>query len=116
MHNFRELSVWQKSRGLIKEIYLLTTAFPITGKFGLSTQIKNSSNSIISNIAEGSGRGSNLDFKRFLNMALGSSYELETQIIISADLNLVPEQHANEIIPRIQEIQKMILGLIKSLD
>lgn len=115
MHNYRELKVWQNARKLVKNIYLLSNSFPQSEKYGLSSQVRNSSVSIISNIAEGAGRGSNPDFKRFLNMALGSSYELESQLIVSNDIGYISEEDIKINISDLQEIQKMIYGLIKSL-
>ena len=82
MHNFKELKIWQKSRVLTKKIYLLIKDYPEEEKFGLVSQIRRSAISIPSNIAEGSGRNSDRDFRRFLNIALSSAFELETQIII----------------------------------
>lgn len=115
MHNYRNLKVWQNARKLVKEIYLLSNKFPPSEKYGLSSQVRNSSVSI-SNIAEGAGRGSKPDFKRFLNMALGSSFELESQLIVSNDIGYVSEAESTGSIVDLQEIQKMIYGLIKSLD
>lgn len=112
MHNYRNLKVWQNARKLVKEIYLLSNKFPPSEKYGLSSQVRNCSVSIISNIAEGAGRGSKPDFKRFLNMALGSSFELESQLIVSNDIGYVSEAESIGIIVDLQEIQKMIYGLI----
>ncbi len=115
-HNFKELKVWQKSRMLVKEVYILLRAFPDEEKFGLISQMKRAAVSIPSNIAEGTGRGSNKDFNRFLYMSLGSSYELETQFILSQDLEFIQHEKVNEIINNINEVQKMIHGLMQSLD
>jgi four helix bundle protein len=115
MHNFKELKVWQKSRELVKEIYLEVSNFPSDEKFGLSSQLKRAAVSVPSNIAEGAGRNSNKDFARFLNISLGSAYELETQIILSFDLALINKEQLDKIINSINEVQKMIHGLSKSL-
>jgi len=113
MHNFKELNIWQKSIDLVEEVYSLTKNLPDSEKFGLVSQLNRSSVSISSNIAEGSGRNSNKDFVRFLNIALGSSYELETQLIL---VNRLFKNHETKnIIEQLNEIQKMIRGFAKSL-
>lgn len=86
MHNFRELNIWKKSLDLSVDVYRITEEFPVVEKYNLISQIVRSAVSIPSNIAEGSGRGTNKDFCRFLNIALGSAYELETQLTISNKL------------------------------
>ena len=111
MHNFKNLKVWQKSRELVKEIYLLTKSFPKEEIYGITSQIKRSSISIASNIAEGTGRNSNKDFIRFLDIANGSAFELETQIILAFDLNFITKSKMEVVLNKIKEIQKMIYGL-----
>jgi four helix bundle protein len=85
-HNFRELTIWKDSMTLTKEVYLLTASLPENEKFGLISQMRRSAVSIPSNIAEGSGRTSEKEFLHFLRVSLSSSYELETQLLLSADL------------------------------
>lgn len=116
MHNYKELFVWQKGRELVKYIYHLTRKFPKEEIYGLTSQIRRSSVSIPSNIAEGSGHFSNKEFSRFLEIAYASSCELDTQIILSFDLEFIPEEELNEFTSKIVEIQKMLTGLIKSLE
>ncbi len=115
MHKFKELIVWQKARELVKEVYKLTSSFPESEKFGLITQIQRSCVSIPSNIAEGAGRSSPKDFIRFLNIAYSSAYELETQLILSADLQFLATEDLTEVLDKIDTIQKMIWGLIQKL-
>lgn len=86
MKNFKNLKVWQNGIELVVDVYKRLESFPKEEIYGLTGQIKRSSVSIPSNIAEGSGRGSNKDFNRFLDIALGSSFELETQLIIANKL------------------------------
>lgn len=85
-HNFRELNIWKDSLQLVKKVYILTSELPKDEKFGLISQINRSSISIPSNIAEGSGRTSEKEFLHFLNIAISSSYELETQLILVEEL------------------------------
>jgi len=115
MHNFKELIVWQKARNLVKNVYLLTKKFPTEEKYGLSMQIQRSCISIPSNISEGSGRNSNKDFGRFLDIAFSSAFELETQLILASDLNYISEEELNNITEKIQEVQKMIYGFNNKL-
>ena len=86
MHNFKELKVWQKGRKFVKDIYLLTRNFPQEELFVLTSQMRRAAISIPSNIAEGSGRGSDKDFARFIDIATGSSFELESQLYVASDL------------------------------
>lgn len=111
MHNFKDLKVWQKSIDLAVDIYRAMSSYPNEEKYGLVSQMKRCSVSIPSNIAEGSGRGTNKDFKRFLDISQGSAFELETQLIISQRLALIEAETANELIAKTTEIQKMLFGL-----
>lgn len=115
MHNFRELKVWQKSRELVKEIYQITSDYPQLEKFNLCSQMQRAAVSVPSTIAEGSGRGSNSDFARFLDMSMGSSHELETQLFVSFDLGYISQEVLDGFLDNLWEIQKMISGLIKKL-
>lgn len=116
MHNFKELKVWQNARKFVKEIYLDTRNFPAEEKYGLISQMRRSAVSIPSNIAEGSGRNTNKDFKYFLNVSLGSAYELQTLLFLSQDLELLKQERTNELNSSLEEIQKMIYGLIKTIN
>ncbi len=113
MRNFRELEVWKDSRVLVKEIYTLTNSLPDSEKFGLIPQINRCSISIPANIAEGCAKYSQKDFIRFLQISLGSSYELETHIILCEDLGFINSATANTTIKKIQNLQKRISSLIK---
>lgn len=114
-HNYRELNAWKKSRLLVKKIYQLTAHFPNDEKFGLSSQMRRAAVSIPSNIAEGSGRGTNKSFANFISIAIGSAYELETQLWLSIDLEFISEKESNQIINDICEIQKMLFNFRKIL-
>ena len=112
-HNFKELLVWKKSIELVKSIYQITSMLPSDERFGLVSQMNRSSISVPSNIAEGSGRTSGKEFLHFLNIAISSSYELETQLIISNELY---ELDVDFVLVQISEVQKMILGLKRNLE
>ena len=115
MKNFKNLKVWQKGIELVVNIYKETEIFPKEEIYGLTSQIKRSAVSIPSNIAEGSGRGSDRDFNRFLDVALGSSFELETQLIIANKLDFLSNESFQQLNVQLDEEQKMIIGLQKSL-
>jgi len=116
MNRFKELIVWQKSRALVKEVYLLTNDLPSDERFGMVSQIRRCAVSIPTNIAEGCGRRTNADFARFLDISNGSSYELESLLILSNDLNYIQKEQFETINLLIQEIQKMIFKLKKSME
>jgi four helix bundle protein len=109
-HNFRELKIWKESMNIVKSVYLLTSQLPADERFGLVSRINRCAVSIPSNIAEGSGRTSNKEFLHFLNISLSSSFELETQLILSNDLFNIQTE---DLILKIHELQKMTVGFKK---
>jgi len=115
MANFKELLVWQKSIDFVTEIYNATYAFPKDETFGLQSQIRRASVSIPSNIAEGNSRRSKPDYLQFLKIARGSCAEVETQLIISRNLNFLNPEIYLKLNQDIIEISKMLNGLINSL-
>ena len=116
MHNFKELKVWQKGRRFVKDIYVLTKKFPKEELFVLTSQMRRAAISIPSNIAEGSGRGSDKDFARFIDIATGSSYELESQLYVACDLEYFSEEELDSCLDKIQEMQKMLFHFKKHLN
>jgi four helix bundle protein len=115
VHNYKKLEVWKESVNLVTEIYVLTNDFPDKEKFGLISQINRCAVSIPSNIAEGAGRSSKKEFSLFLGYSLASSFELETQLIISSNLKFISEDKKEKIINDLSIIQRKIYSLIKSL-
>lgn len=115
MHNFKNLKVWQKSVDLAVKIYQATADFPSEEKFGLTSQMRRAGVSIPSNIAEGTAKSSSKSFSNSLEISLGESFELETQLIIAERVNLISSEKASLIESDIAEIQKMITGLKSSL-
>ncbi|MGB1037970.1 MAG: four helix bundle protein [Bacteroidia bacterium] len=115
-HNFRELTVWKKARQNNPRIYLLTKKFPDDEKFGMKSQIKRASVSIMSNIAEGAGRRTNKDFVNFLGMAHGSATEVENLLIVGLDLGFITKEKFTIQKEYLHEIQKMMNGLMDSLE
>lgn len=115
MSKFKDLKVWQKAIELVTEVYSITNSLPAEEKYGISSQIRRCSVSIPSNIAEGAGRTTNKDFSHFLDIAKGSSFELETQLIISTNLGYLDKSLFNNFNTKLNEVQRMITGLQKSL-
>ena len=115
MHQFKTLKVWEKSIVLAGRVYKLTEKLPSKERFGLISQINRSVVSIASNIAEGCGRNTDKEYRYFLSVSQGSSFELETQIMICLELNYYKPEDLNEVIYLINEIQKMLNGLQKNI-
>jgi four helix bundle protein len=115
MHNFKELKIWQIGRKNVKDIYDLTKNFPQEELFVLSAQMRRAAISIPSNISEGAGRNSDKDFERFLDIANGSAFELETQLFLCFDLEYLTNEKLNLLLEKIQGIQKMIYKFKSSL-
>ncbi|GEN69984.1 MULTISPECIES: four helix bundle protein [Chryseobacterium] len=115
MHNFEKLLFWQKSIVLAKNVYIICQEISNDEKYGLISQIKRSAVSIPSNIAEGSGRNGSKEFNHFLAVALGSAFELQTQLILVRELNLLPEEKINALLSEVSEIQRMIYSFKNNL-
>jgi four helix bundle protein len=116
MKNFKELKVWQKGFDIAVKTYQLIESFPKEEKFGLSIQITRCAVSIPSNIAEGSSRTSEKDYKRFLEIALDSGFELETQLLIAEAANMGKKDILRLILQALDEEQKMLMAFIKRLE
>jgi four helix bundle protein len=104
VNKFKQLNVWQKAISLTTDIYRATEKLPSIEKFGLISQINRCTVSIPSNIAEGAGRNSPKEFKQFLGIAIGSSFELETQLIISKNIGYISEEKLNNLMIQLAEI------------
>jgi four helix bundle protein len=115
MHNYKNLKILQNSHLLVKQVYELSLLLPQKEQYGLVSQIQRTVVSITTNIAEGSGSGSDKDFARFLDIAIASSFELETELLLAFDLNYLNEDQAQPVLLQIQEIQKMIHGFKEKL-
>lgn len=111
-HNFRELIIWKDALKVVKSTYEFCKLLPAEEKFGIVNQMQRSSVSIASNIAEGSGRNSDKDFLRFINIAISSSFELETQLILCKELFDIENK---KLLEDLNTLQKMIRGFAKTL-
>lgn len=108
MRNFRKLNVWNDARKLVKDVYQLSSDLPIEEKFGLTSQIRR----CVINIAEGSAKSSQKDFIRFLQISLGSLYELESHLILTEDLQFLSKKRVYLVVEQIRTLQKRIAALI----
>ncbi len=113
--NYRDLLVWQKSMTLVTNVYKLIENLPSEEKYGLQSQIKRSAISIPSNIAEGHSRWYKKEFLHHLSISYGSLAELETQLLIAAELRFIKQDEFQFIFEKTTEIGKMINGLRKKL-
>lgn len=115
MKTHKDLDVWNKSMNLVTAIYRQTKSFPKEETYGLSNQIRRCSISIPSNIAEGAARNHKKEYIQYLYIALGSSSELETQLIIAKNLNYINNEQSCTLLNDNESIRKMLVGLIKSV-
>ena len=113
--SYQDLEVWKLSINFVKQIYRLTEKFPPIEIYGLTNQIRRSVVSIPFNIAEGQGRSSAKEFRQFLAIALGSLAEIETQLIITREINLLGNEETEPLLVTIDRIRKMIKALSKSI-
>ena len=111
MRDFKSLSVWQKSHQLTLSIYKTTHGFPREELYVLISQMRRSSSSIPTNIAEGCGRTTQSQMAQFLNIALGSASELKYQILLAKDLNYISNQVFIEQTEQVDEVMKMLTSL-----
>lgn len=112
---YRDLKIWQQSMELVTAIYKATSQFPEEEKYGLTSQLRRSSVSIPSNISEGFGRNSQGDFKRFVNISMGSLFELQTQIEVAKNLEFIPEEAFEKLYNDTREIERMMSSFIRTL-
>ena len=116
MKNFKELRIWQRGMDIAVNSFKLTENFPKEEKYGLSSQITRAAVSIPSNIAEGSSRRSERDYARFVEISLGSSYELETQLLIAQRLTYGNQELLSQTLLDVNDEQKMLMGFGNKLN
>jgi four helix bundle protein len=115
IESFKDLVVWQRSIQLTVAIYQLTTAFPAEERFGLTAQLRGAGVSVASNIAEGYGRGSRGEYKHFLGIARGSNAEVQTQLVIAAELGFGDPAKLSKAEALSHEIARMLVSLMQKL-
>ena len=111
----RDLQIWQKSMDLVTKVYKEVENFPDYEKFGLTSQIRRSSVSIPANIAEGFGRRSKKEFRRFLNISMGSLFEIQTELEVSYNLNYLEKDTFEKLYEDTREIERMMSSFISTL-
>ena len=115
MRDFRQLKVWDESHKLTLEIYQVTKCFPKEELFALTSQIRRSCSSIPTNIAEGCGRESNKDYAHFLQIAIGSAFELDYQILLAKDLGYIDQQLYISLNDKVDKIRRQLANLIRKV-
>lgn len=115
MQDFRNLEVWKLAHELTLEVYRLTKAFPADERFGLTSQLRRAAASIAANLAEGCARGSDADFGRFVQMALGSTSEVDYHLLLARDLGYIDVETHKLLEPNIHSTRRMGLALLKRL-
>lgn len=115
MKDYRQLKVWAKAHILTKDLYNITSKFPREELFGMTSQLRRAGASIPTNIVEGCGRGSDRDFRRFLQIAFGSANEVEYLVFLSYELNYMQKNQYTELNNKIIEVKKMLAGMIKTI-
>ena len=116
MHNYNNLQIWQQAMDLVEDIYKLTASFPTEEKFGLVSQMTRAAVSIPSNIAEGAGRNSDKDFAHFVSIAIGSLYELNTQIVLSERLGYINQIQSQELQKKLDNLQRKSVSFKSKLN
>ena len=115
MKDFRTLKVWQKAHQFALAVYKATKTFPREELYGLTSQIRRSSMSIPTNIAEGAGRFTDKDFARFLQISMGSASEAEYQLLLARDLGFMNDEQYNTLQSQIVEVKKMLASFLRTL-
>jgi len=114
--SYQDLDAWKMGVALVKAVYVLTRGFPSDERFGLTSQLRRAAVSIPSNIAEGWGRGSTQEYVRFLRVARGSLYEVETQLTIACELSLATTEQVEAVKQDADQVGRVLAGLIKSIE
>jgi four helix bundle protein len=115
MRNFRQLNIWNNGILLVKDIYQLSTLLPDQERFGIKSQICRAAVSVPSNIAEGCSRTSEIEYKRYLEIAIGSLFEIETLLVVITELGMIAEDKVKPIIEKVHYEQSMINNLINRI-
>lgn len=115
MQNFRDLQVWQKAHALTLSVYRSSERFSKEERYGLTSQLRRAAASIGTNIAEGCGRGTDPDFARFLQIAMGSASEVEYLLLLARDLSELADEEWQQLNELIAEVKRMLTAFIRTL-
>jgi four helix bundle protein len=116
MQNFRNLEVWQRSHSLTLQLHEVTSKFPRTQIYALTSQTTRAAGSIGANLAEGCGRGTDADFRRFVQIAMGSASELENHLQLAFDLKFLDETNYRQLNHEVVGVKRMLSSLLKRLN
>jgi four helix bundle protein len=112
VRDFRQIQVWEKAHQLTLEIYQVTARFPKEELYGLTSQLRRAAASIAANIAEGFGRGGDIELARFLQIAIGSAYEVEYHVLLARDLGIITREVNEPLQAHIIEVKRMLAALL----
>lgn len=115
VRDYRDLIAWQKSIELVKSVYALTRKFPKAETYSLADQLQRAAISVPSNIAEGQSRQHGAEFRQFLHIALGSTAEVDTQIVIAEQLGYITKTEQDAVYLQLCEVRRLIRGLVSSI-
>ncbi len=115
MQDFRKIRAWDKARLVVLDIYRMTAGFPSSELYGLTNQLRRAAVSVTANIAEGCGRGSDADFARFLQIAVGSSFEVDALLLVAKDLGFLSAPEYATLEPKIAEMKRMLNALLQTV-
>lgn len=115
MKDFKKLLIWQKGMDIVDRVYDMAIQLPAEERYGVRTQLTRSATAIPTNIAEGSAKSSEKDYARFLQIALGSSFELETLLLIVQQRKWIADEEIDEILGLVKEDQRMLQSFIKKM-
>ena len=113
--DFRKIAAWQRAHALTLRIYQATSGFPSDERFGLVSQMRRACTSIPTNVAEGCGRGTKNELARFIDIAMGSTSEVEYQLLLAKDLGYLPKEQHTDLATEVTEIRRMLLAFNKTL-
>ena len=116
MRDFRKYQVWELGHQITLDVYKLTSSFPKDEQYGLISQMRRASSSVPANIAEGCGRESEVEFKRFLVIANGSATELEYFLILVKDLNFISNENINDLVGKVDQLKRSLNKLISKIN
>lgn len=115
MRNFRELKVWEKAHSFVLGTYHASRLFPDSERYGLTSQLRRSSASIPTNLAEGCGRSTEKDLAHFCDIAMGSACEAEYQLILARDLKYIEEEQHKQLVNQLIEVKRMLSSFISAV-
>ena len=116
MQNFRNLKVWQKAHALTIAAYQASTAFPIEERFGLTVLVRRTATNVPTSIADGCGRGNDVETRKSLSAAMGAASQLEYLVLLAHDLGFLPASEHGRLTGEVVEVKKMLAGLIGTLN